>query len=39
MEFLKKSMAKTEVQNENGSKIREAENGWMNAKKSIDDAI
>ena len=39
MDFLKKNMAKTEVQNENGSKIREAENGWLNAKKSIDDAI
>lgn len=39
MDFLKKNMQKTEVQNENDGKIREAENGWMNAKKAIEDAI
>lgn len=30
--MVKKNMQKTEVQNENDSKIREAESGWMNAK-------
>lgn len=39
MDFKKKNMPKTEIQDENGSKIREVENGWMKAKKSIDDAI
>lgn len=39
MDLKKKSIPQTEVQNENDSKIREAEHGWMKAKKSIDDAI
>ena len=39
MDFLKRNMSKTEVQDGNSSKIREAENGWMKAKKSMDDAI
>lgn len=39
MDLLKRNMDKTETQNGNSSKIREAENGWMRAKKSIDDAI
>lgn len=39
MDFLKRNMSKTEVQNDGSSKIREAENGWMKAKKSIDDAF
>lgn len=37
--MVKKNMPKTEVQNGVDSKVREAESGWMNAKKSIDDAI
>ena len=39
MDFIKKSMQKIEVKDENSGKMREAENGWMNAKKSIDDAV
>lgn len=39
MEFLKKNVQKTEVQGEDVRKIREAENGWMSAKKAIDDAV
>lgn len=39
MDFLKRNMPKIEIQDGNSSKIREAENGWMKAKKSIDDAI
>ena len=39
MDFLKRNMSKTEVQDGNSSKKREAENGWMKAKKSMDDAI
>ena len=39
MEFLKKNVQKTEVQGEDVRKIREAENGWMSAKKEIDDAV
>lgn len=39
MDFLKRNMPRTEVQDGISSKIREAENGWMKAKKSIDDAI
>lgn len=39
MDFLKKNMPKAEVPAENSGKIREAENCWMQAKKSIDDAV
>ena len=39
MDFLKRNMSKTEVQDGNSSRIREAENGWMKVKKSMDDAI
>ncbi|MGN0308865.1 MAG: zinc-ribbon domain-containing protein [Lachnospiraceae bacterium] len=39
MDFLKRNIPKTEVQDGNSSKMREAENGWIKAKKSIDDAI
>lgn len=39
MDFIKRNMPKTEVQNENSTKILEAENGWLKAKKTIDDAI
>ena len=39
MDFKKRNMPKTEVQDGNSSKIREAENGWMKAKKSMNDAI
>lgn len=39
MDFLKKNISKSEVQNENSTKIREAENGWIKAKQSMDDVI
>ena len=39
MDFIKRDMSKTEVQNGNSTKMREAENGWMKAKKAIDDAV
>ena len=39
MDFLKKNMQGTGVPAENSGKIREAENCWMQAKKSIDDAV
>ena len=39
MDFLKRNMSKTEIPSEDSSKIREAENGWMKARKSIDDAF
>ena len=39
MDFLKRNMPRTEVQDDNSIKIREAENGWTKAKKSIDNAI
>ena len=39
MDFLKRNTPKTEAPDENNTKIREAETGWMKAKKSIDDAI
>lgn len=39
MDFLKKNMQGTGVSAENSGKIREAENRWMQAKKSIDDAV
>ena len=38
MDFLKKNTPKTEVQDANAGKIREAENGWMAAKQAIDAA-
>lgn len=38
MDFFKKNMQKTEVPNESDNKIREAETGWMNAQKAINDA-
>lgn len=38
MDFLKKNTPKTEVQEANAGKIREAENGWMAAKQAIDAA-
>lgn len=39
MDFLKKNMQGTGVSAENSGKIREAENRWIQAKKSIDDAV
>ena len=39
MDFLKRNMPRTEVQDDNSIKIREAENGWTKARKSIDNAI
>lgn len=39
MDFIKRNMPKTEAQNGNSTKMREAENGWMKAKKAIDDAV
>ena len=39
MELLKKNVQKTEVQSEDIRKIREAENGWMSAKRAIEDAV
>ena len=39
MDFLKRNMLKTEVQDDNSIKVQEAENGWTKAKKSIDNAI
>lgn len=39
MEILKKNVQSKPVQSEETGRIREAENGWMNAKKSINDAI
>lgn len=39
MDFLKKNAQKQEPVTENGSKIAEAENGWLGAKKAIDDAF
>ena len=39
MDFLKKSMQKQEIREVNSGKIAEAENGWLKAKKSLDDAI
>lgn len=34
MDFLKKNTPKMEVQEANAGKIREAENGWMAAKRN-----
>lgn len=39
MDFLKRNTEKTEVQTGNSVKMREAENGWMKAKKEIDNAV
>ena len=39
MDFLKKNMQKQETQEGNDTRLTEAENGWMKAKKAIDDAF
>lgn len=39
MDFLKKNMQKQETKAGSNSKVTEAENGWLKAKKAIDDAI
>ena len=39
MDFLKKNMQNQGTKEENGNKIAEVENGWLKAKKEIDNAI
>lgn len=39
MDFIRRNTVKPEVHDENSMKIQRAETGWMNAKKTIDDAI
>lgn len=39
MDFLKKNMQKQEPNERNNSRLTEADNGWLKAKKAIDDAI
>lgn len=39
MDFLKKNMQKQETKEGNNTRLTEAENGWLKAKKAIDDAI
>ena len=39
MDFLKKNMQKQETKEGNNSRLTEADNGWLKAKKAIDDAI
>lgn len=39
MDFLKNKMAKTDVQTGSNPEIKQADEGWMNAKQNIDKAI
>lgn len=39
MDFLKRNIPRPEIQEDNSIKVREAENGWTKARKSIDNAI
>lgn len=39
MDFLKKNMSKTVVEDGNSARVREAEDGWIKAKRAIDNAV